>query len=186
MIHDPDLIGRLGALPIENFAGDAFRATRKSHDPLAFSTRGGRWGRDGGAAILYTSLERDGALAEIGFHWSRLTPLPTKPAMLHRLRVTTRKTLLLIRASLPAFGIDPVRFGELNYQRTREVGEAVAFLGCDGLIVPSARWNCDNLVLFNDNHGVECELDVVESQEVDWLRWSRDNRILDLPDGPIA
>jgi RES domain-containing protein len=183
LIHDPVLIDRLSELSVEAFAGEVFRAIRKSLDPLAFSTRAGRWGRDGGVAVLYTSLTREGALAEIGFHWSRLTPLPTKPAVLHRLRVTTKSTLRLIRAQLPAFGVDPARFGELNYIHTQEIGEAVAFLGHDGLIVPSARWDCDNLVLFNDNQAIESELEVVTSEEIDWLAWSQDHGIIDLPEG---
>lgn len=186
LIHDPALIDRLSALPVEAFAGEVFRATRISLEPLAFSTRGGRWGRDGGASVLYTSFERGGALAEISFQWSRLTPLPTKPAKLHRLRVTTRKSLRLIRASLPDFGVDSARLGELNYQRTQDIGEAVAFLGHDGLIVPSARWDCDNLVVFGDNHSVECELELKGSETIDWLKWARDNGILDLPDGSVA
>lgn len=179
MIHDPKLIDRLSELPVESFAGEVFRATPRSLDPLTFSTRGGRWGRDGGIAVLYTSLTREGALAEIGFHWSRLTPLPTKPAMLHRLRVATKSALRLIRARLPVFGVEPARFGELKYVRTQEIGEAVAFLGHDGLIVPSARWDCDNLVLFNDNHAIESELEVVTSEEIDWLAWSQSHGIID-------
>lgn len=132
MIHDRDLVERLGALPVERYTGDTFRATRPSLDPRAFSTRGGRWARMGGASVLYTSLERDGALAEISFHWGQLTPLPTKPVMLHRLRVSTRNTRRLIRADLAQFGIDPEAFGALDYERTQAVGEAVAFLECDG------------------------------------------------------
>jgi hypothetical protein len=57
--------------------------------------------------VLYTSLEREGALAELSYHWSQLTPLPSKPAMLHRLAVDTGKTLRLVRASLSHLGIDP-------------------------------------------------------------------------------
>ena len=43
------------------------------------------------AAILYTSLEREGALAEIAFHWSQLNPRPTKPVLVHRLRVVAHR-----------------------------------------------------------------------------------------------
>jgi hypothetical protein len=183
LIHDPVLIDRLSDLPVQEFAGEVFRATRKNLDPLAFSTRAGRWGRDGGMAVLYTSLEREGALAELGFHWSRLTPLPTKPAMLHRLAVTARRTLRLTETQLSDMGMDPVRFGEVGYVRTREIGAVAAFLGHDGLIVPSARWDCDNPIPFNDNQGADSELRLVASEEVDWLAWCRDNGILDLPDG---
>lgn len=181
MIHDSDLLERLSALPIEPFFGEVFRATRKNYEPLAFSTRGGRWGLIGGVAVLYTSLERDGALAELSFHWGQLTPLPSKPAMLHTLRVSAHKTRRVLRSSLPLYNIDPTRFGELNYQRTQEVGEAVAFLGCDGLIAPSARWECENLMLFNDNFAIQSELILVGSQEVDWRTWASENGIDVIP-----
>lgn len=69
MIHDRDLLDRLDALPKEAFDGEVFRGTRQSLNPLAGSFSGGRWMRRDGAAVLYTSLEREGALAEISFHW---------------------------------------------------------------------------------------------------------------------
>ncbi|MGH8558063.1 MAG: RES family NAD+ phosphorylase [Methylococcales bacterium] len=169
-------------MPVEVFGGEVFRATRKNLDPLAFSTRAGRWARNGGAAVLYTSLEREGALAEIAFHWSQLTPLPTKPVMLHRLRVTTKNSLRLIRTQLPGLGVDPADFGRLDYANTQAIGEAVAFLGHDGLITPSARWDCDNLTLFNDNHAIENELAVLSSEAVDWIAWGKEEGIISLPD----
>ncbi|HJQ15552.1 MAG TPA: RES family NAD+ phosphorylase [Allosphingosinicella sp.] len=175
MIHDPVLIDRLGQLPTEVFSGEVFRATRQSLDPSAFSTRGGRWAQSGGVSVLYTSLVREGALAEISYHWRQLTPLPTKPVMLHRLNVSTRKTMRLVRATLSSLEVDVSRFSELGYARTQEIGAAVAFLECDGLIVPSARWDCDNLVLYGDRLPLDCDLEVVESESVDWLSWSEAN-----------
>ncbi len=68
MIHDPDLLDRLSTLPTERFAGEVFRATGLSVDPAAPSISGGRWApppdADAGIFVLYTSLERDGALAD--------------------------------------------------------------------------------------------------------------------------
>jgi len=92
MVHDPDLLDRLEALQKETFDGEVFRGTRQSLDPLASSYSGGRWMRRDGAAVLYTSLAREGALAEISFHWGQLTPRPTKPVMLHTLRVAAHRT----------------------------------------------------------------------------------------------
>jgi hypothetical protein len=37
VIHDPDLLDRLDALPKESFDGQVYRATRLSLDPLAGS-----------------------------------------------------------------------------------------------------------------------------------------------------
>lgn len=172
MIHDPDLLDRLDALPKEAFDGEVFRGTRQSLDPLASSYSGGRWMHRDGAAVLYTSLAREGALAEISFHWGQLIPRPTKPAMLHTLQVVAHRTLRLIRANLPVLGVAENAYAGVNMPRTQAIGAAVEFLGCDGLIAPCARWNCDNLILFTDRLGTDATLEVVSSEVVDWVAWA--------------
>ena len=69
--------------------------------------------------------------------------------------------------------MDRDSFHSVNYARTQAIGAAVAFLECDGLITPSARWPCENLILFLDNHALSKELSVVATQEVDWRSWAR-------------
>jgi hypothetical protein len=98
MIHDPELLDRLDALPKETLSGDVFRGTRQNLDPIASSFSGGRWMHSGSAGVLYTSLAREGALAEISFHWAQLNPRPTKPVVLHTLAVVAHRTLKLVRA----------------------------------------------------------------------------------------
>ena len=44
------------------------------------------------------------------------------------------------------------RYGERDYAQTQNIGAAIAFLGLDGLITPSARWSCNNLMIFQTNH----------------------------------
>lgn len=139
MIHDPDLLERIEELPKESFVGEVFRATRQNLDPLAASYSGGRWMRKDGAGALYTSLAREGALAEISFHWGQLDPLPSKPAVIHTLRVTAHRTLKLVRADLAALGVSDAAYGGINASRTQQIGAAIEVLGCDGLIAPSAR-----------------------------------------------
>jgi hypothetical protein len=114
-------------------------------------------------------LSREGALAEIAFYWSRLTPLPAKPASLHRLRVTTRKTLRLLRADLERLGVSAADYATIGHSRTQAIGAAVAFLGCGGLIAPSARWECDHLTIFTDNRDSHDPLEVIATEEIDWL-----------------
>ena len=80
MIHDSDLIDRLDALPKETFDGEVFRGMRQSLDPLASSYSGGRWMRRDGAGVLYTSLAREGVLAEISFHGARSLRVPPSPS----------------------------------------------------------------------------------------------------------
>ena len=98
MIRDAELLDHLATLPTEAFSGQVFRATRQSLNPVAASTSGGRWMPTGGASVLYTSLAREGALAEISFHWAQLTPRPSKPAIIHTLNVVAGRTLRLVRA----------------------------------------------------------------------------------------
>jgi hypothetical protein len=179
VIHEPDLLDRLDALPKEAFEGDAFRATRLSLDPLAASYNAGRWMSRDTAAVLYTSLARDGALAEIVFHWSQLNPRPTKPVVVHRMRVVAHRTLRLIRADLTALGIAEDAYKGMNPARTQEIGAAVEFLGCDGLIAPSARWTCDNLMLFPERMRDDATLEIVHSETVDWLAWGKDSGMID-------
>lgn len=174
MLHDPALLERLSGFAAERFDGEVFRATRRSLDPLAASTSGGRWMLKGHAAVLYTSLLREGALAEISYHWSQLTPLPGKPAALHRLGVSAERRLRLLRADLADLDVDLTQYDTIDYRRTQEIGAAVNFLGCDGLIVPSARWRCENFVLFTENHPLTSRLEVLSSEEIDWQGWAQD------------
>jgi len=98
---------------------------------------------------------------------------------LHRIEVTTRKSLRLLRADLISLGADWNLYGEINHAQTQQIGAAVAFLECDGLIAPSARWDCNNLMIFNDHHRIaENTLRVINSEEVDWISWAREHGLL--------
>jgi hypothetical protein len=136
----------------------------------------------GETATLYTSMEADGALAEIAFHWGQMTPIPSKPAMLHRIRLGTRRSLRLARADLIGLGVDWSRYGTRGYERTQAIGAAVARLKCDGLIAPSARWTCENAMVFLTNQTGEAEIvQFVASEEVDWRAWAREKGVAVAP-----
>lgn len=68
------------------------------------------------------STEREGALAEIAFHWSQFDPRPSKPAALHRITLTARRTIRLLRADLVNLGVDWARYGEICYERSQAIG----------------------------------------------------------------
>jgi RES domain-containing protein len=178
LIHDPGLLEHLSAFDSVEFNGEVFRATRKSLDPLTPSTSGGRWAPKNGPAVLYMSTERDGALAEIAYHWSRFSPPPSKPAALHRIGLTTRKTLRLLRPDLVDLGLDLAHYDGMNYEPCQAIGAAVAFLECDGLIAPSARWSAETVVLFMDNHAAENRLEVLHTEAIDWFAWAISNKVL--------
>jgi hypothetical protein len=86
--------------------------------------------------------------------------------------VAAQRTLKLVRADLETLGVPASAYGGVNMARTQEIGAAVEFLGCDGLIAPCARWSCDNLILFPDRMGVEANLESVQSEAVDWVTWA--------------
>jgi hypothetical protein len=169
--HDSALLDALEGRATEAFTGDVWRITRAGRDALWGSTAPGRWSPGEDARVLYTSLERDGALAEIGF---RLSIEPVWPSRLaheiHRIAAHTERSLRFADISaLVPLGVDPARWTGFDYTATRAIAAAAHFLEFDGLIVPSARFACHNLVVFLAN--LAPALTVRESQPVDWSPW---------------
>ena len=183
MSPDRALVDRVGAYRPERFEGEVFRATRVGADPTMPSASGGRWAPPSHGAsavhILYTSLERDGALAEVASFLAELTPVPgLRPIEVTRLAVSAARTIRLAHTSLPDFDVEPVLYGTRNYAQTQKIGATMAFLGFDGLIAPSARWPCDNLMIFADNHAPSERLEPVAVKEIEWKRWALEKGLL--------
>lgn len=174
MIHDPTLVATLETFERVTYNATVFRATRTGLDPLAPSTAGGRWSLKDDVATLYTSCDKQGALAEIAYHLGRWSPLPTRPMVMHALKVGTEATLRLLRGDFAKVGIVSADFLMPNYAVTQQIGAAVAFLGCDGLLAPSARWTVDNLMLFEtDGRSIQDMAELVSSEPADWLAFGR-------------
>ncbi|MCY4241735.1 MAG: RES family NAD+ phosphorylase, partial [Rhodobacter sp.] len=129
----------------------------------------GRWD-DGTLDVLYTSETRRTAIEERRFHLYRGQPIvPSR----------VRYELFELRVSLEAvmrFGslddlkdlhLDIRNYGRLSYSdrsreypRSQEIAEACAFLGADGISVPSARvLESNNLVIF-------CERDTLIEKDI--------------------
>lgn len=174
-LHDRDLLDALEALDPEPFSGTAWRTTWAMRDPLIGSTAGGRWHPENSFEALYTSTEPDGSLAEVYFHLSRAPVFSSAHVRLHRLRVETRRTLRLDLEMLGSLGIAAARYSAMDYARTRRIGAAAHFLEFDGLLVPSPRWPCLNLVLFLDRIDLG-SLAVEEVREVNWPAWREQHK----------
>ena len=114
----------------------------------------------------------------MAFHLGQQTPRPSKPVLVHTLRVSCDRALRLVRVDLRSLGVNDANYSLINYARTQQIGDATQFLGCDGLIAPCARWDCDNLMLFPDQMAAESLLEIVESENVEWLQWAIDNKVL--------
>lgn len=180
--HDPGLLDALAVLPEEAFDGHAYRVTRLSADPTAFSTNGGRWAPPStylAVPVLYTGLTREAAVAEVASYLALLSPAPARLVALHRLRLTARRVMRLSATQLERLGVGISTYPERTYarigqappSRSQELGAALNFLGFDGLIAPSARWPGENLMIFGDNHGLDCELSADQQEEVNWRDW---------------
>jgi hypothetical protein len=171
--HDGALLDALEGRLTEAFLGDVWRVTRAGRDGLMGSTAQGRWAPGDDRPVLYTSLEPDGALSEIGF---RMSLEPVWPSRLqheiHRIEAETSRTLRFVDvASLVPLGVDAARWQGFDYAATQAIAAAAHFLEFDGLIVPSARASCGNLVMFLENLG--CALSVRETRPVDWSSWRK-------------
>ena len=179
-VRDSDLLDALEAIQPEPYEGPSWRVVRESRDPLICSSAGGRWD-DATFDVLYTSTARDGAIAEMHFHLSR--GLPVMPSKLRywvfELTVSLRRMLHMPSlASLMALGLDTARYGQLSYQerqqeysRTQDIAEAAHFLEFDGLMVPSARWDCTNIVVFCDRVPPEALAVAKDHGLINWAAW---------------
>ncbi len=176
-LHDRALLDALEAMVPVAFEANVWRVTRAGRDPSQGSSAQGRWSPDHGVGVLYTSLEREGALAEIGF---RLSLEPVWPRRIqHEIHEISARTMRSLRfanvASLAGFGIDPARYQGFEYGATQAVAGAAHFLDFDGLIVPSARHAAANLVIFTDRVAATA-LRPVTTGAVDWTQWRKRQR----------
>lgn len=176
--RDLDLLDKVDAMPRISYEGTAWRVAREGRDPLQGYPAAARWD-PGTFDVIYTSLAREGSLAEIHFHLSRQPVFPSKlVSILYRLRLRSRRALQLVNISaVEALGVPRDRYAELDYERTQAIGDAAYFLGFDGLLVPSARWVCQNLVVFTDQLAPE-DMAVEESAAIDWQDWRKEAEML--------
>jgi RES domain-containing protein len=175
--RDTGLLDALDRVPVESFDGEVWRVTHETRNPLDPSSSGGRW--DNRAFdVLYTSLEADGAIAEVDFR-VRLEPVfPSKyRPVLHRLHLNARRVLRFSSVNdLEPLGVDPARYHEVNYNRTQEIGDAAAFLGFGAIIVPNARWPALNAVVIVDVDPDPPKVALLHSEPIDLLAWRRSHR----------
>jgi RES domain-containing protein len=181
--RDRELLDTLDALACEPFEGTVWRVTQDIHDPTIFRSGGARWD-DGTFDVLYTSLEREGALAEMKFHVARGQPvIPSRKTYhLHELNVRIHGVLDLTDwAFLERFGVGRSMYGRLPYLRReseytacQKIGEAVNFLGGEaesepsGFIVPNARREGRNLVVLVAHVSGDDVRAVRDHGPVDW------------------
>lgn len=158
---------------------ELWRVVSDGRDPLQPGRAGGRWD-DGSFDALYTSSQRDGAIAEAWFHAARGQPVaPSKPRKrLHRIAAQLARVLDLSQdGRLASLGIDMSRYGRLSYVEradeyptTQQIGEAAFFYEYEAIIVPNARWPASNVVILTENVRLAA-LSADSGEPVDLAAW---------------
>lgn len=166
MIHDPALLDALERFNTERWQGRVFRHLLGSAPPELANVRGARWNPPGTSA-LYTSLAESTAKAE-GDHLIAMQPVPPRASRtIYELDVSIASLLDLTNATcLADIGITEEDFESIPWEPCQRVGGAVAWLGHDGLLIPSVRdSDGSNLVIFTANQAPGLEI-VVQGSHV--------------------
>ncbi len=156
----------LGSLASAPFAGTVYRAVREELREHLLSTEGnrffpGRYHLVGGTGVLYTSLKPTLARAELGRH---ADPEMLKEAVVvGAVKVRLQRVVDLTRPSiLKTLGLSEAGLIAQNHPLTQAIGALARQAGLQGLVVPSATGEGANLVIFEDNLGEGCSLDIIE------------------------
>lgn len=163
-IYPPDLLDVIEGFTAGPFDGEVYRHMFNDYSPSRVNVYGARWNPPEVAA-LYTSLQRETCLAEAE-HAIAIQPLrPRAKRTLYRVHVRLSAVVSLSTAEdLRAVGLDLDALRDDDHSRCRLVGGAVKHLGHDGLLVPSARADGVNLVIFPST---EYELEIIDHEIIE-------------------
>jgi hypothetical protein len=178
--HKPRDIGLLDALdrlPKKAIRSRVWRTVKEGRDPLEGGRSRGRWGHDE-METLYTSHDEQGSVAEIHSLLSAQPVFPSKIRwFVHEIQAELGDVLSLpTLPELAELGVDTTRYPAREYGRTQEIADAALFLGFTGLVVPSARWDCTNLVVFTEKTEPGQLMLVGSTKLVDWTIWREQHR----------
>ncbi len=179
-IRDSKLIDALEERDAEIFNASVWRVVREGKDPCSCRSAGGRWD-DRTFDVLYTAAERDGAIAEMYYHLSRGLPvIPSKfRYRLFELSISLSRLIKLPALDdLATLGLDVSSYGQLSYAdrqreypRTQDIAETAHFMDYDGILIPNARWNCTNVVVFCDQVPPGALEVANDLGLIDWSTW---------------
>lgn len=151
MIYPPEMLDILQSAVV-SVQATVYRHMFGAHPPARSNITGARWNAPGLDAI-YTSCERETALAEAEYYIA-LQPLrPKARRVLYTIRVSVSSVIDLTAPGLLAgLGISADVLSGPDHEPCRVIGSAVTWLGHDGLLVPSARRaGGTNLVIYQQD-----------------------------------
>ena len=169
--RDPELLERLEGCAQEPLEGTVYRVVWADSSPIqGSSVSSGRWSSpDRDFEVLNTSFVNEGAKAEFEAFWTLFEHRPDRRALTWKVRVKLSRVVELDAAQLDELGVGQAEYKDRDYSRTQEISDALNYLGCEGLIVPSARYDCKNLIVYMQNLNKDC---IVEEDESIAFSWS--------------
>lgn len=163
MVFPPKLLDEIQKLSPEKWSGHAYRHIFGSGAIDAANTRGARWNPPDTAA-LYVSLTFDGAVAE-GDHTIEVQPFPIRAK--RTVYEVSLDLAAVIDISTPevllALGISADDLVDDDLEACQVVGGACAWTQADGILVPSARSDATNLVVFPTWKSADAKFEVIDS-----------------------
>jgi RES domain-containing protein len=149
-----------------SFSDSVYRVVPEALRDKILSTEGnryysGRYHIAGETGILYTSLERDLAVRELGRHAARANLQGGLAA--GKIKVKLQKVLDLTQpAILAKLGLSKEALVSPDCSITQAVSHQARKAGFQGLLVPSATGGGVNLVVFENNLAEGCLIEVEE------------------------
>ncbi|MEV5003799.1 RES family NAD+ phosphorylase [Nocardioides sp. LML1-1-1.1] len=165
-IHDPELLDAIESLGFDVLDEvTVWRHMFNDNPPELSNTRGARW-NPAGLAAIYTSEQRETAIAE-GQHAIDSQPLrPKARRYVYELRVSAAKVLRITPSDLAALGLEPKDLESPDFSACQRIGAHAAFLGYDALIVPSVRADGTNVVIFVNELAADGAFERVEVEQI--------------------
>jgi RES domain-containing protein len=163
---DRDLLQALARLSPSRWHGTVFRHMFANYPPERENTLGARWNPPEVPAI-YTSLSRDGVLAEAEYQMGMEPLRPRVRRTLYQIEVTLSSVLDISPPKvLSTLGLSLSDVAAIDHGKCQMIGGAAEYLEHDGLLVPSARAsNATNLVIYPNRQTEDYRFQVT-SQEV--------------------
>ncbi len=161
----PDLAAIAAIAPIV-FSDSVYRVVPAALRGKILSTEGnryspGRYHLAGETGILYTSLERDLAIRELGWHAARANLQGGLAA--GKIKVKLQEVLDLTQAAVLAkLGLSKEVLVSPDCSITQAVSHQARKAGFQGLLVPSATGSGVNLVVFENTLAEGCLIEVEE------------------------
>lgn len=164
-------LAAISSLPFASLSASVYRVVPEALRDKILSTEGnryypGRYHIAGETGILYTSLKEEVAARELDRHAARGDLQGDLVA--GRIRVKLQKVLDLTQAAnLSKLGLSKENLVSADYSATQAISLQARKGGFQGIIVPSATGQGDNLVVFENNLGEGC---LIEIEEISALR----------------